>query len=81
MLLGKKKGELRGCIGTFAPGLLSKVLPEYAITAGIKDPRFPPIKMDELKDLSVGVSLLVNFTQVKTINSIETNKNNYLYNW
>jgi AMMECR1 domain-containing protein len=42
----KKEGELRGCIGTFAPGLLSKVLPEYTITAGMKDPRFPPIKMD-----------------------------------
>ena len=39
----KKKGDLRGCIGTFAPERHSKLIPEYAITAAMKDPRFNPI--------------------------------------
>ena len=42
----KKNGALRGCIGTFSPSRLSKLLPEYAITSSMRDPRFPPIKQD-----------------------------------
>lgn len=40
----KKNGDLRGCIGTFAPDRHSKLIPEYAIIAAMKDSRFSPIK-------------------------------------
>ena len=44
----------------------SKLIPEYAITAAMKDPRFDPMTVDELNDkLSVNVSLLVNFEDAK----------------
>ena len=57
---GKDK-NLRGCIGTFYEDNLQKNLEKFAITAAFKDSRFPPIKKDEIKDLNVGISLLVNF--------------------
>ena len=42
---------------------MSKVLPEYALVSGLKDSRFNPISIDEVKDLTVAVSLLVNFQE------------------
>jgi uncharacterized protein (TIGR00296 family) len=59
-LKGKEK-NLRGCIGTFSKDSLEKNLPLYSFIAAFKDSRFPPISSKEVKDLSVGVSLLVNF--------------------
>lgn len=56
-----KNQNLRGCIGTFAKQELKNVLPEYALTSALKDPRFKPVSLDEVKNLSVAVSLLVNF--------------------
>ena len=57
----KKHGELRGCIGTFSAEKLSKLVPQYALTAALKDPRFDMMKLEEVPDLTVHVSLLVNF--------------------
>jgi AmmeMemoRadiSam system protein A len=53
-------GELRGCIGTIAP-TRSSVAEEIignAISASTKDPRFNPIKPDELKWLDINVDIL-----------------------
>ena len=60
---GEEK-RLRGCIGTFAPSKLSKVVPEYALISAFKDHRFSPISKKELPTLNVGLSLLVNFTDI-----------------
>jgi AMMECR1 len=43
--------RLRGCIGTLAPRQLHAALPEYALTAALRDRRFPPLTPAE-----VGVS-------------------------
>ena len=59
-----KEDELRGCIGTFAPQKLSKILSRYALISALQDTRFDPISKSELPELSVGVSLLVNFTKI-----------------
>jgi AMME syndrome candidate gene 1 protein len=56
-----KNQALRGCIGTFSKQELDKVLPEYALISALKDSRFKPVTLDEVKNLSVAVSLLVNF--------------------
>jgi uncharacterized protein len=51
--------SLRGCIGFPEPILkLSKALVNAAIAAAIEDPRFHPIKLDELDSLLVEVSIL-----------------------
>ncbi len=53
--------RLRGCIGTLAPQQLIVALGDYAVTSAFRDHRFNPISSDEVKDLRVGISLLVNY--------------------
>jgi len=55
----KKNGELRGCIGMirgFEP--LSSSLPEMAIAAATRDPRFPSVRHEELKEIDIEISVL-----------------------
>ena len=71
------KGEdhhLRGCIGTFTSDNLEKNLAAYSLYAAFKDSRFPPLKLEEVKDLNCGISLLVNFENVDNIYDWEIGK-------
>jgi len=56
----KKSGELRGCIGTFQPlqETLAEEIISNAISAATRDPRFPPVRPDELDDLEISVDVL-----------------------
>ena len=57
--------DLRGCIGTFSQdNKLSKVLGRYALVSSLEDDRFPPVKLQEVPNLNVGLSLLVNFKSI-----------------
>ncbi len=52
-------GELRGCVGTFAPaGSLASTVARMAASAASEDPRFEPLRADELDSLDVSVSAL-----------------------
>lgn len=55
----KKNGELRGCIGMIR-GIepLSSSLPEMAVAAATRDPRFPSVKFNELKEIEIEISVL-----------------------
>ncbi len=55
-----KLGELRGCIGTFEPTKknVAEEIIANAISSATRDPRFPPITPDELKDLDYNVDVL-----------------------
>lgn len=56
----KKKGELRGCIGTLQPttdNVAAEVI-QNAISAATSDPRFPPVSSDELDELDYSVDVL-----------------------
>ncbi len=56
----KKHGALRGCIGTIAatkPSMAEEIM-ENAISAACKDPRFLPIKEEELDELAISVDVL-----------------------
>jgi AMME syndrome candidate gene 1 protein len=58
--------ELRGCIGTLTPKVLSKeTLKEYALLSALRDKRFDPVTMDELPRLRVAVSLLVHYEECR----------------
>lgn len=51
--------DLRGCIGTIEPiGKLFESIIDNAISAATRDPRFPPVAKEELKDLKYEVSVL-----------------------
>ena len=56
----KKAGQLRGCIGTFAPTqpTVAEEIIQNAVSAGTEDPRFNPISPVELADLEVSVDVL-----------------------
>ena len=56
----KKRGALRGCIGTFFPTepTVAEELIANAIKSATADPRFPPIGPDELDDLTLSVDVL-----------------------
>ena len=56
----KKRGELRGCIGTYQPACESvgdEVIMNSLSTA-TKDPRFSPVSEEELNDLTYSVDIL-----------------------
>ncbi|TFG90457.1 MAG: TIGR00296 family protein, partial [Candidatus Atribacteria bacterium] len=54
-----KNGMLRGCIGHPYPDspLVSAII-DSAISAATRDPRFPPVRSLEMKDISVEVTVL-----------------------
>jgi AmmeMemoRadiSam system protein A len=55
-----RKGHLRGCIGTLDPSHKSLALEiqANAISASTRDPRFSPLRAEELEDLEVSVDVL-----------------------
>jgi len=49
-----KHGELRGCIGFPYPiKRLDEAIIESAISAATNDPRFPPVKLEEMDEIIV----------------------------
>ncbi len=55
-----KQGQLRGCIGTIAPTRknLAEEIIANAVSASSRDPRFEPIRPDELPYLEISVDVL-----------------------
>ena len=55
----RKNEELRGCIG-YVEGYkpLYESIPEMSEAAATKDPRFDPIKEDEIEEINLEISLL-----------------------
>jgi uncharacterized protein len=55
----KERGQLRGCLGTLQnrAGLAAEVI-RCAADSASEDPRFPPVTVDELPDLSLEISVL-----------------------
>ena len=53
-------GQLRGCIGTISPARsnLAEEIIFNAISASTRDPRFPPIRKEELPFLEINVDVL-----------------------
>jgi uncharacterized protein len=52
-------GQLRGCIGSLdAYQPLAEDVREHAVAAALKDPRFPPVREDELSGIQIEVSRL-----------------------
>lgn len=53
------RGNLRGCIGALEPYQpLVQDVREHAVAAALEDPRFPPVRPEELDQIEVEVSRL-----------------------
>jgi AmmeMemoRadiSam system protein A len=54
-----KNGDLRGCIGTIeCVNSLISCIEENAVNAAFHDPRFSPLKKEELADIDIEISVL-----------------------
>jgi len=71
-----KSGQLRGCIGTFMPTKqsIAHEIIANAIGASTRDPRFPPVKADELAGLEVSVNVLTKPVPVPDIKELDAKK-------
>lgn len=72
----KKFGDLRGCIGTFMPTQenIAQEIIKNAISAAIDDPRFSPVTVFELEDLSISVDVLSAPEEVKDTSQLDPKK-------
>ncbi len=72
----KKKGELRGCIGTFQPtsGNVACEIIQNAISAATQDPRFLPVNSTELDDLEYSVDILSEPEKVNSKKELDQKK-------
>ncbi|HLF73530.1 MAG TPA: AmmeMemoRadiSam system protein A [Anaerolineales bacterium] len=60
------RGQLRGCIGALEPYQpLAEDVRDHAVAAALQDPRFPPVKVEELDGIRIEVSRLTHATPLE----------------
>ncbi|WP_017872536.1 AmmeMemoRadiSam system protein A [Candidatus Caldatribacterium saccharofermentans] len=72
-----KKGKaLRGCIGTYLPQCanLAEEIVRNAVSAAIHDPRFPPVTLRELDELTISVDILSPPEMVQDYRALDPKK-------
>jgi AmmeMemoRadiSam system protein A len=68
-----KFGHLRGCIGTFEPAQenVAEEVIINAVSAAVRDPRFAPVSVAELKDLDINVDVLTKPRPIKHLEKLD----------
>ena len=71
-----KRGELRGCIGTFAPTTenVAEEIIHNAIESSTRDPRFNPVRSDELAELEISIDVLSDPEPAKSTKELDAKK-------
>jgi AmmeMemoRadiSam system protein A len=72
----KKNGNLRGCIGTFMPTQenIAQEIIKNAISAAVDDPRFSPVTVSELGDLTISVDVLSTPEEIFDVSELDPEK-------
>ena len=72
----KKHGELRGCIGTFAPTTenVAQEIIRNAVESATGDPRFTPVTPAELADLQISVDVLTSPVKVASTKDLDAKR-------
>ena len=71
----RKDGDLRGCIGSIrAMEPLYRAVASSAISAAFRDPRFFPVRKDEIGHLELEISVMGPIEQVRDVNEIEVGR-------
>lgn len=72
----KIKGRLRGCIGTIMPtkNSIAEEIISNAISAGTRDPRFPPVTQSELPYLKYSVDVLEKPERIYSLADLDVKK-------
>ncbi|MBI9105897.1 MAG: AmmeMemoRadiSam system protein A [Spirochaetales bacterium] len=70
-----KQGILRGCIGNIIGRRpLIETIREMAHSSAFEDPRFPPLRTEELELIDIEISVLSPLWKIKDVSEIETGK-------
>ena len=70
-----KNDKLRGCIGRFvATEPLYKVVQEMALAAAFEDRRFSPVKMNEMDEIEIEISVLTPLHPISSADEFELGK-------
>jgi len=69
----RKHGELRGCVGSVRPTepTAAHELIRYAVASAVRDPRFDPVGLDEVQDLTIKVQLLDPAESVADLSALD----------
>ncbi len=69
----RQGGELRGCIGFIAASRpLLDTVREVAVASAFEDPRFSPLRCEELERTSIEISVLSPLRQISDVSEIRT---------
>ncbi|MBL4889767.1 MAG: AmmeMemoRadiSam system protein A [Candidatus Lindowbacteria bacterium] len=77
----KKDDILRGCIGhiqTTDP--LFETIPRISSQSALSDPRFPPVKIDELGEITIELSVLTEPRTVASIREVQVGRDGIIVN-
>lgn len=67
-----KQGELRGCIGSIhAVAPLHEAVVRSAVNAAFRDPRFHPLRKEELSQLELEISVMSPIEQVTDVEDVQ----------
>lgn len=70
--LKEKNGRLRGCIGSIQAHMpLHRSISKNAVAAAVNDPRFPPVRPEELSGLEIEVTVLSPMEPVSGTSEIQ----------
>ena len=70
-----KHGRLRGCIGHFGEDVpLFEIVAAMARAAAFEDPRFDPVRRDELDDLDIEISVLTPMRRIQSLDEFELHR-------
>ena len=70
-----QEGALRGCIGNLVSHVpLAKLVGMMSLQSGLKDPRFSPVRIDELDKLTFEISVLTPMKRVSGYEDIEVGR-------
>lgn len=71
----KQHGQLRGCIGNFVSDKpLYRLVQEMAVSAATQDPRFYPMKPQDLDDFDLEISVLSPLELISSVDDIKVGK-------
>ena len=70
-----KQGRLRGCIGYTDPTLpLYQTVASCAVSAAFSDPRFSPLRKEELSQIRIEISILTPLKKIEDISEIQVGR-------
>ena len=70
-----KEGRLRGCIGHFGEDVpLHKIVAKMARAAAFEDPRFNPLRREELADIDIEISVLTPMRRIKSLDEFQLHR-------